>query len=538
MRTKFVEPKPYTLEDEAIAHFRGKWRDTEQAKWLAPIVVKTKPLRREIADSVEQSMRAVRILLRQLEGGGDPQLAIIRFIASHLREHEVDPARDELITALRAHQYDFDAAFGRYEPRHGFNPTREEAARLLRGASLVNIARIIDWARQVERGRSPFIHESNNWGSSSPGWMDADDPTSLSFWLRCDFNAAVEAVEQRERASDDADEIICLEKSLHQAVFWRNARESHHHHENYALALGDLAASLRKHHAFFRELILAKGIMAKHPRVPELVLRLRFVAWEGDEAALSDDVHKDEVAMANRELGALRSRLAALPVEEQHELLLEQREHLLACSRALFTGGGLWAGMKALLLLIRALKGPAFEPDLSWWGSYKDSKRARGVVRLAHDLMFGFQTFARTEQEDDPKLVELRTDLARFCVERLSTRKDKSGPTEPDATWRYGYVRALGELGVNPDGKGHQTLHHVMNDDADAEVRAAAQKVYPRLREQRAAPEGNPRRAMLAALWWIRQAQMISVGVDVDADGANRTRAEEVRYTARSRRLD
>jgi hypothetical protein len=150
--------------------------------------------------------------------------------------------------------------------------------------------------------------------------------------------------------------------------------------------------------------------------------------------------------------------------------------------------------------------------------------------------MFGFQAFARTEQEDDPKLVELRTDLARFCVERLSTRKDKTGPTEPDPTWRYGYVRALGELGVNPDGKGHRTLHHVMNDDDDPHVREAARKIYPRLREQRAAPEGNPRRAVLAALWWIRQAQMTDVGGELDPDGANRTRAEEVRYTARGHR--
>jgi len=535
MRTKFVNPIPFTSVDEAIERITGTWPDKPQARLLAPIVVRMKPLPKETSDTLGSEERAARGLLRQLDKENDAGLALVRFLATSFRDHEVDPVRDEFADALRQSGFDYETAFARYAPRHGFNPTREEAARLYLHASLIDPARLIDWARQVAFGSGRLLHPEAGRGTASDGWKESDDPRSLSFWLRVDFDRTVKIFEAQLEITSDDEELICLEKALHRAIFWRNTRESTHHHENYRLVLGDHSNALRLHQTFFRNLVRGRGL-ENHPRLPELLLRLRFMAWEGEEASIGEDLQKQDVATAMRELGMLRATLTELGADDQHQLLWAEREHMRACTRTLFTGSGIWAGMKSLLLMIRTLKGPVFEPDLSWWLAHKNSKRAPGVVSLANDLMFGFQAFARTEQEDDPKLVDLRTELARFCVERLSTRKDKSGPTEPDPTWRYGYVRALGELGVNPDGKGHRTLHHVMNDDDDRDVREAARKIYPRLREQRAAPEGNPRRAVLAALWWIRQAQMIAVGAEVDSDGANRTRAEEVRYTARGHR--
>jgi hypothetical protein len=41
----------------------------------------------------------------------------------------------------------------------------------------------------------------------------------------------------------------------------------------------------------------------------------------------------------------------------------------------------------------------------------------------------------------------------------------------------------------------------------------------------------SPRRAVLGAFWWLRQAHLKSLGIEIDRDGAQRTRIKELSRT-------
>lgn len=205
--------------------------------------------------------------------------------------------------------------------------------------------------------------------------------------------------------------------------------------------------------------------------------------------------------------------------------------------------GGVWHAMKALLLLLRALTVAAVAPDLrarhedglepppprwSWVPEY--------LLNLVH-------VQARWEQRTDPALQELRTELARFCLDRLRMRereeatasaKTNDEMVEPDPNWRMCYIRAVRELRANPDNRGHHVLHRSFQNDPDEDVRRAAKVAYGEMAKGSRLPEDmSPRRLIFAALWWLRQAHLMALDMPVDAQGARRTRQREVRETAR-----
>jgi hypothetical protein len=68
--------------------------------------------------------------------------------------------------------------------------------------------------------------------------------------------------------------------------------------------------------------------------------------------------------------------------------------------------------------------------------------------------------------------------------------------------------------------------------DPDADVRDAAHAAYEQMRRLKTMPENmSPRRAVMSALWWIRQAHLLELGIELDENGAQRTRVKELTRT-------
>lgn len=200
---------------------------------------------------------------------------------------------------------------------------------------------------------------------------------------------------------------------------------------------------------------------------------------------------------------------------------------------ALATTEGLGSALVNGTQVLRALQEPAVGPDLrpspdpplpppperwSWLPS--------AMLGLIHNI-------GRYEERTDPHLIEARMDFAEFLLDRLKPEKGTSaGPREPDAIWRRCCIRALRELSVNPEGRVHRGLHKVIEGDPDPQVKVTAKSAYDVLRRADGdTGEVSPRRRLMAATWWLRQAHRLALGLDVDEAGARRTRNREASQT-------
>jgi hypothetical protein len=110
---------------------------------------------------------------------------------------------------------------------------------------------------------------------------------------------------------------------------------------------------------------------------------------------------------------------------------------------------------------------------------------------------------------------------------------------EPSHEWRYCMVRAVMDLRANPEGRGHRALHCSSENDPHQHVRDAAARAYETIRHARGLPERvSPRRAVMSALWWLRQAHLLGLGIQPDHDLAQRTREKELSRTKEAERFD
>ncbi len=196
--------------------------------------------------------------------------------------------------------------------------------------------------------------------------------------------------------------------------------------------------------------------------------------------------------------------------------------------------GSVWNSLKPLILALRAMSAPTVGPDLRY--SFGDDLPAppQPWFWIADWAASVLHTYAGKEQEDDAKLEELRGEMAEFCLARLKTGEKE---IERSATWRYAYVRAARELRINPRGRGHHVLNWSRKSDPEKSVRDAAEEAYTELRHDVDLPEKrSPRRAVLAALWWLRRAHFIELRGEaaLDVRGALRTRNREGRNTQES----
>lgn len=296
-----------------------------------------------------------------------------------------------------------------------------------------------------------------------------------------------------------------------------------------------------------------------------------------DSSSLDDGQLERLVRAANEELARLRPLLSratprvsgALAFGQGRGLLPEgekrtpweefewESELFETSVSLLYHIGGVWAGMKPLLLALRSLRAPAVASDLRYWFENHDQSPGRVAGPMEQppetwsivpaSMINLFHAYVGREQEEDPTLDELRGQLAAFCLrgladrwsadERRSAERDGRERTDDDMLerspdWRYCLVRAAMALHVNPEGKAHRLLHAASSFDPDPDVREVANEAYEKIRRARGLPDDvSPRRSVMTALWWIRQAHLLALGVEIDADGAQRTRAKELTRT-------
>lgn len=260
----------------------------------------------------------------------------------------------------------------------------------------------------------------------------------------------------------------------------------------------------------------------------------------------------DLVRAARDALGRLRKLLAQ--AQEPAATDAEIAERMWRLEDACLVVGlfdGMWNLLRPLTLALRGLRTPCVASDLRYWPEPPREEPPKLWQRIPQQFAGAVHLLARREQLQDDTLRDVRSKFARFLLDRLTTRSKKSAPREsdtaseeptdaapiePSATWRLCSIRAALELHINPEGRGHRILHYAAEHDPDPGVRELARSAYGRLRASPELPKSvSPRRALLAAYWWLRQAHLIELGIPIDARGAQRTLQKEVRYTTTAR---
>ncbi|MEX2670946.1 MAG: hypothetical protein WD294_02425 [Phycisphaeraceae bacterium] len=276
------------------------------------------------------------------------------------------------------------------------------------------------------------------------------------------------------------------------------------------------------------------------------VMLFRIVNRRELPSALDESDHRRMLAGSRAHMAKLRSiirRTAEEDADAVYDVVEDafdtERGTFLAPVTLLFESGDLWEATKALLQLIRVSPKPVVGDDLRFTdGRFLSTRDPWHLIGL--ELFRGLQNSFRREQEGDPDLSKFREALCRYCLDRLRS-KDRSlrsksasskGLVEPNPLWRYGYLRASQELHINPENRGHHVLHWLMQNDPEQRIRESAEIAYKRLSNHAKLPSGmSPRRAVFAALWWIRQVHRLSLGLEIDARAAQQTRDTEVRMT-------
>ena len=230
-----------------------------------------------------------------------------------------------------------------------------------------------------------------------------------------------------------------------------------------------------------------------------------------------------------------------MAVREQLEAF--DRTRFRKANEVLFHLGQPWDLIKANLLLFTNLTQQAVAADLRYWpeNGYEDQPPqplCEIPARVANQL---YNPSLKAELVRDPELRGLREEFAKFCLARLKTRKTGKQPdggdkvtepefVEPRVWWRRCYAKALFELRVNPGGKSHHVAYWSSRNDPDEQVRKHSKSAYRAMRHQEGLEPGqSPRRPLMAAFWWLRQAHLLHLGVEVDPKGAQRTRTKELR---------
>jgi hypothetical protein len=534
-----VEPETFSSDADARWLLRQRWLDHRQVEWLLDALRPLSPSLQTGNAEEAPIVRTVRCLLREVADGDTGATALCRFVASvylECGEHPDSEKRQrelqEFVAVARQNGVDFEAALIAMAANSA-GRVLLEVGRALFAVGAVDPSKVVRRKRLTEDALQVGAFPKE-WGHQQQEREDRD-PAGLLFWLHIDVSAALAVAERILELDEEPDVALHAKGILWALGAWGCSTHHpvHHHHTSYADRGDDFARGTQQLLAVLSTRCLVNPQLQRSALFTECLLRLSWMAFDRREAKLPRELRPVLVDLAQRELGRMRAALRNQDSSHAHEFLTHSIDHIEAASRALFTMSSLWSGMKALLLLVRASPVALFADDLSWWRGAPPTTNT-AAASLASHLMYSFQAYARFEQANDKQLCALRTELARFCLERCQTNKRDTGPNEPDAIWRVAALRAVAELGVNPDGKGHQVLHHVQIHDGDADVRTAATAAYPKLREARPLPAGmSPRRAILHALWWLRQAHLLSLGVAIDTDGAQRTRAEEARITTR-----
>ena len=258
------------------------------------------------------------------------------------------------------------------------------------------------------------------------------------------------------------------------------------------------------------------------------------------ESELSDELRSGLVKSASGHIGILRSVLRDTP-----EKFEEVRDFYDKAFYVLLSFAPPWKCLKPLLLAFTEMTKQAVASDLRTWSEHDSTENPpHPYARVPNWIEVAmYPQNLKSELEKDPYLQDLREEFAKFCLGRLRTKVKNKGAdytdedfVEPRPAWRWCYVQALAALRVNPGGRGQKTLFWLLNNDPDETVKELAKKAHKKVRHlDRGKPnldEGaSPRRPLFEAFWWLRQAHLITLGIDVDPAGAMRTRRRELHRT-------
>lgn len=283
------------------------------------------------------------------------------------------------------------------------------------------------------------------------------------------------------------------------------------------------------------------------PELRESRFRYALMAFEGRAVTLPNDLRKRLRVEAADEVGRLRPLFRrASDSGAADEFRCASGLYQVAV-RNLFAHGSLWEILRPLVLAFRAVNHQAIAADLRvMYDPRRDGPERPAWVgwsEVPMNIFAAIHNRAGAEQAaGDPELLDVRTEFARFCLERLKPAKVRGAsanpdkldpqPVEVDPNWREALVRAVRALRVNPDGKGHQVLFHVYQHDNDQGVREIAKNAYEEMRAGWTDTKRvSPRTLLLRAFGCLRQGHLLSLGVELDQAGVQRTLDEERRWT-------
>jgi hypothetical protein len=211
---------------------------------------------------------------------------------------------------------------------------------------------------------------------------------------------------------------------------------------------------------------------------------------------------------------------------------------------------GPWQSLKPLLSAFRFLPELALPSNLD--ASWKSTESENIYNYLPRIIQFLFKFHI-----DNGNWLLIRRNFANDLINKLKPKKrgtnqlrqgtrtldttksswigfDES-KNEPDPLWRYAYIRAIRDLGINADGKGHYfstVLAKVAHSDKSPRVREQAEKIAQELQSYRTGVAPGKKRdktRLLEAWWWLRYAHVLFHEGQVDKEGSEKIRTSEIR---------
>lgn len=596
--SKFVEPREFPLGTEvAVALFGEAGWSQNDAAWLAPLALgaaQAEPaeppselaqetlrfLAKRHSDDASNNTAALLILFAKLCGFGEPHQNGLMSLPTSKEKRVIDgrPWPEHVARTFAAHgsavqqllQLDAWPSWFNCSPVDWRSPRREPLATIAAFMRLAFSHASLDlgslWSTDAIKSRgetlvTPRPETTSNPSVSENGvwWLAFEGrPRELGDWLLAVGAPALPHIGRlfaSAAASSDAPTLFGLCDTIER---WLAQPQDNSNEQSIAAApalvklLRDLmnviVPAVESQVVTLRRSILwvAHILSTRAPRsfeeLPE-VCTSRLLLAAGQELASMRKLFASAKPGTNDSAPSIDPALLFTQWEERH---MRHAVGLLYCH------GGVWKGLKPMLLAWRALSVQGVSRDLRYWNEHTASENPSRWQSVFSAPIFLFHNLARTEESRDPGLVKLRGELAAFCLDRLVDRWSakereeaaRAGRTrtaadmkEPSPEWRYCYIRAVMTLGINPEGKGHRALHFAAQHDPDPDVREVAKDAYERLRRGVSLPEdSSPRRAVMSSLWWLRQAHLLGLGIQPDPDGAQRTRSKELSRTKEAER--